>query len=243
MSKSKDFILRLDTTKTKRELKKSLKKHEPWSIRIDFNNGVSTLDVKHRTPFAENPTQKASISFENLPMDDLKGGRMLDIGCNSGYNSIFAAREHKMKPTGIDVRDRHIEVSTMLANMADIKADFKIGSAETYLEENSFDLVLHFGTLYHLPNPLLSLETTYKNLKPKGWVALETQVYEGADKNESYFMHMHNNDNTNFWALSPHVMKTYMELLGFINYKVILKVTPAILERDMHRMIIVAQKG
>ena len=34
------------------------------------------------------------------------------------------------------------------------------------------------GTLYHLPNPVLSLRTTFDNLRPGGYLALETQVYD-----------------------------------------------------------------
>ena len=62
---------------------------------------------------------------------------------------------------------------------------------------------LHFGTLYHLPNPVLSLQTTFDNLRSGGYLALETQVYDHPqDPNICYFMHMQNNDKTNFWALS-----------------------------------------
>lgn len=181
--------------------------------------------------------------FSQIPTENLKGKRVLDVGCNSGYNSIYAATEYGMRPTGIDVSPRHMKVATMLAKMANVEAEFKLSDAETYLEKDQFDVVFHFGTLYHLPNPLLSLLTTYSNLKPGGWAGIETQIYQGTDKNECYFMHMHNNDDTNFWALSSHVLKTYMEFIGFQNVVEILRVTPPIMEKGMHRTITIAQKG
>jgi len=238
------FALKLNTSQPKAHLLKQLRKYEPWGHRIDFSNGVSTMDVEHRTPFSENPTQKAHLAFSNIPTGNLKGKRILDIGCNSGYSSIYAATQFGMRPTGIDVNPRHIEVSSMLSKMADVEADFKLGDAETYVEDEQFDVVFHFGTLYHLPNPLLSLASTYNNLVPGGWVAVETQIYEGADKNQCYFMHMHNNDHTNFWALSRHVMQNYMEFIGFQNFKEILRVTPKAMEVEgMHRTISIAQKA
>lgn len=237
------FFLELDTKQPKQRLLNQLKKFEPWGHRIDFSNGVTTKDLKRRTPFSENTVQKAFLAFKHIPTQGLKGKRILDVGCNSGYNSIYAATKHGMVPTGIDVSTRHIQVSTMLSKMAGIKAEFKKADAETYLEAEAFSVVFHFGTLYHLPNPLLSLQTTYNNLKPGGWVAIETQIYEGQDENECYFMHMHNNDHTNFWALSPQVMEKYMTFIGFKNIKEILRVTPKAMEVEgMHRTITIAQK-
>ena len=52
------------------------------------------------------------------------------------------------------------------------------------------------------PSALLSLRQSFENLKPDGYLALETQVYDHPqDPNICYFMHMQNNDPTNFWAL------------------------------------------
>jgi hypothetical protein len=94
-----------------------------------------------------------------------------------------------------------------------------------------------------LPNPLLSLHTTYDNLKKGGYLALETQVYDHpGDKNICYFMHMQNNDPSNFWALSTYVLKKYLQLLGFVEIQELLKVAPKMLEKHMSRIILVAKK-
>ena len=131
----------------------------------------------------------------------------------------------------------------MLSKMANIDANYVIGNAETYSIKNNFDVILHFGTLYHLPNPLLSLQTTYSNLKKGCYLALETQVYDHpTDKNICYFMHMQNNDKTNFWALSTYVLKKYMEIVGFFDIQELLRVSPALLEENMSRIILVAKK-
>lgn len=240
---TEDLILRLPSTESPEALSETLRQYEPWSIRIDFDNGVSTKDFQRRVPFAENPLQKITIAGQHLPIDELRGGAVLDIGCASGYNSIYAATKWDMIPTGIDFNARHITVSKMLAEAAGVGATFLQDSAETFRRPRTFDLVLHFGTLYHLPNPFLALEVAFENLRPGGHLALETQVYEHPeDENLCYFMHMHNNDSTNFWALSPSVLRRYLEMLGFGDVRTVLTVRPAILEEHMARTIMIARR-
>lgn len=238
-----DFVLRLPSTQSPEALTETLRAYEPWGHRIDFDNGVSTKDLARRVPFSENTLNKVVTIERHLPTENFAGKRVLDVGCNSGYNSIYAAAEWEMKPTGIDFTQRHIDVSTMLARAAGIDATFRLDSAETYKEPSVFDLVLHLGTLYHLPNPLLALQISYDNLCPGGYLALETQIYEHPkDENICYFMNMHNNDATNFWALSPSVLDRYLAMLGFEEIETILHVKPKILEKHMARIILTARK-
>lgn len=235
--------MNLTTDLSAEELTKKLAAYEPWGHRVDFSNGVSTSKLGRRTPFSHNTIQKVKTVESTIPFEEFRGGTVLDIGCNSGHNSIYLASEYNMHPTGIDVSPRHIEVSNLLSEIANIEGNYTLGDAETYCSESYFDVVLHFGTLYHLPNPLLSLQTTYKNLKKGGYLALETQVYDHPDDNNiCYFMHMHNNDKTNFWALSTHVLKQYLEIIGFCEIQELLKVSPKILEENMSRIVLVAKK-
>ena len=238
------FTLTLQTSLQPEELRTRLKKWEPWSIRIDFSNGVSTSEFQRRIPFSEHPLSKFHAVEKAIPFLNLKGGRLLDIGCNSGYNSINAASKYGFSCTGIDIVPRHIEVSRFLSSLTQVDTEFLIGSAETFSRPNQFDVVLHFGTLYHLPNPVLSLQTTFDNLRPGGYLALETQVYDHPqDPNICYFMHMQNNDKTNFWALSTHVLTTFLELIGFREIREILKVVPKEgLAEHMSRFLLVARK-
>ena len=240
---SNSLVLHLDTKKSAEELTSRLKEFEPWGHKVTFSNGVSTADLERRVPFNEFTLNKSKTIEEAIPMESLRGGKVLDIGSNTGHNSIYMAANYDMAPTGIDVVERHIEVSNMLSEMAGIDGRYLVDNAETFVEEANFDLVLHFGTLYHLPNPLQSLQSTWKNLKPGGYLALETQIYEHPDDpNICYFMHMHNNDKSNFWALSIHVIETCLELLGFEDIRLLRKVKMDILGPDMARVIMVAHK-
>jgi SAM-dependent methyltransferase len=237
-------VLTLRTTLAPEALGEKLRRWEPWAIRVDFSNGVSTKDFKRRTPFDEQPLIKFSVVEAAIPFAEISGGRMLDLGCNAGYNCIHAAKKYGLSCTGIDVVPRHIEISGFLSETAGINAEFFIASAETFSRPEKFDVAFHFGTLYHLPNPVLSLRATFDNLRPGGYLALETQVYDHPeDANICYFMHMQNNDETNFWALSSSVLIKCLELVGFRDMRELLKVVPTEgLAQHMARTILVARK-
>ena len=97
-------------------------------------------------------------------------GKLLGVGCCADYNSIHAAVKYGVRCTGIDVVPRHIEASRFLSEIAGVNAEFLITSAETFSRSEEFDVVLHFGTLYHLPNPVLSLRASFDNLRPGGYL-------------------------------------------------------------------------
>lgn len=237
-----DFLT-LHTTLAPEALKQNLQCWEPWSHRFDFDNGVSTRDCAKRTPFNEWPLGKFAIFAPGVPFADLAGGRLLDVGSNVGHNSIHAAVKYRFSTTGIDTNSRHIEVSRFLAGVAGTSCEFEVGSAETFSRPREFDVILHFGTLYHLPNPLLSLRQSFENLKPGGYLALETQVYDHPqDPNICYFMHMQNNDATNFWALSTHVLMKNLELIGFSDVWEVKKIIMPTLAEHMARTHLVARR-
>jgi 2-polyprenyl-3-methyl-5-hydroxy-6-metoxy-1,4-benzoquinol methylase len=173
-----DGFLTLHTTLAPEALKEKLQRWEPWLARFDFDNGVSTRDCAKLTPFNERPLDKVALFASAVPFAELAGGRLLDIGSNAGHNSIHAAVKYRFSTIGIDIKSRHIEVSRFLAGLAAASCEFELASAETFSRPREFDVVLHFGTLYHLPNPLLSLRQSLENLKPGGYLALETQVYD-----------------------------------------------------------------
>jgi 2-polyprenyl-3-methyl-5-hydroxy-6-metoxy-1,4-benzoquinol methylase len=239
----KNGVLTLHTTLTPEALTEKLRHWEPWGHRIDFDNGVSTKDFKRRIPFSERPLDKFDVVEAAIPFGDISGGRLLDIGCNAGYNSVHAAVKYGACCTGIDIVPKHVEISRFLSELAGVNAQFFIASAETFNRPEEFDVVLHFGTLYHLPNPVLSLRATFDNLRPGGYLALETQVYDHPeDANICYFMHMQNNDPTNFWALSTSVLIKCLELMGFRAIQQLKLVATEGLAKHMARIVLVARK-
>jgi tRNA (mo5U34)-methyltransferase len=240
-----DDFLTLHTPLSPDALREKLRLWEPWSHRVDFDNGVSTLDCVRRAPFSELPLSKFRQVASVIPFTELAGGRLLDVGCNAGYNSINAALNYQFSAVGIDVIRRHIHAACFLAALAGVSCEFELASAETFSRAGEFDVVLHFGTLYHLPNPLLSLWRSFENLKLGGYLALETQVYDHPQNpSVCYFIYGQNNDETNFWALSTPVLKKNLELIGFTNVQEVRRVALANTSQGKHmaRIIVVARK-
>jgi 2-polyprenyl-3-methyl-5-hydroxy-6-metoxy-1,4-benzoquinol methylase len=237
-----DF-LRLHTSLAAEALKEKLRRWEPWSHRLDFDNGVSTLDCVRRTPFTERPLRKFRYAALAVPFAELAGGRLLDIGCNAGYNSIYAALKYQFSTTGVDIDPRHIEAARFLAGVAGASSEFELASAETFSRPGEFDVVLHFDTLYHLRNSLLSLRRAFENLKPSGYLALETQVYDHPqDLNVCDLMEMENSDRTNLWPLITSILKKNLELIGFANIQEVKETVLSKHTQHMARIMIVARK-
>ena len=90
---------------------------------------ITTADYERCTPFADNPLEKLAMASAAIDFDALAGGTVLDIGCNAGHNAIHLASEYRMRPVGIDVVPRHVEVARNLAALAGVEAESPEGSA------------------------------------------------------------------------------------------------------------------
>ena len=210
----KDGALIIDTKKSPDDVRKFLRAHEPWRHKLLFSNGISTFDFKTVEPMQKYPIGK--IQKVEQIIGPLSGyERALDVGSNAGYNSIYLAEKYGTETLGIDYWDRHIEVSTELARLAGAgRCRFVQTNAETFTDEKGFDLIVHFGTLYHLKNPVLALETALKNLRPGGLMLLETQTYGKRDETRASFIYGLNGDTTNWWALGEASIVQICKILG-----------------------------
>lgn len=112
---------------------------------------------------------------------DLKGRRVLDVGCGSGYHCWRIAGAGARLVLGID--------PSILAVMQYQSLRHFIGPQEVYvtphrLEElpknlNFFDTVFSMGVLYHRRSPFDHLLELKDCLKPGGELVLETLVIDG----------------------------------------------------------------
>jgi len=93
----------------------------------------------------------------------LKGKRLLDLGCNSGFWSLCAIEEGADFVLGIDARPMFIEQANFVFEVKEIdKSKYKFISANIFdvnlLEYGPFDIVLCLGLLYHVNKPIALLE-------------------------------------------------------------------------------------
>jgi SAM-dependent methyltransferase len=171
--------LRIETDVEAGEARRRLAGWAPWRVLVELSNGVTTADLDHEFPFTESPLWKLGQFAGKVPLEMLRD--VLDVGCNVGYNAIHLARAYGARCVGIDVQQRHIDAASYLAKLAEVDCRFELAHAENVTRADGFELVVHFGTLYHLPNPLNGLRAAWENLRPGGGLCLETQTYDDPD--------------------------------------------------------------
>lgn len=204
----------IDTPLGQEEVRRVLAAHAPWRHKIDFSCGVSSADYDTFKPFNDTPTAKIQLLEEEIgPLSGFR--RALDVGCNAGYNSIYLAARYGMQVVGFDSSARHVQVATELARLAGVSGcAFQQGNAETFLDPEGFDLIIHFGTLYHLRNPVRAIETALKNLRPGGTLLIETQVYGWPWETRAQFIYGLGGDTSNWWALGERALLRICGILG-----------------------------
>jgi SAM-dependent methyltransferase len=113
----------------------------------------------------------------------LKGKRVLDIACNSGFWSLqFALLGAEV--IGFDARPDLVEQANLIKRIVGLKnvnfqvLDFWDMNPQS-LGGGKFDIVLCLGILYHLPWPIDALRLV-KSMSQKH-ILLDTEVYPSSD--------------------------------------------------------------
>ncbi len=235
----------IPTTLSKENLIEKLNKIKlkgGWRHKIYFSNGFCTSDLNVGKPWSDAPLNKIKMVEKKFPNFAKIDGKALDIGSNVGYNSLYLATKYNMDVTGIDVAESHIEVSRLFKEFTDLEnINFEIGNAETFVQTDYFDLVVHFGTLYHLRNVVKALESASHNLKIGGVFLLETQCYGEANSMLSRYVRGFNGDPSNWWALGDGALKEILKYCGFGNIVEVFRWTHPMLD-GMYRVILKMDK-
>jgi SAM-dependent methyltransferase len=112
----------------------------------------------------------------------LRGKRVLDIACNSGFWSIQCALLGA-DVVGFDARPELIAQAELIKRITGVStAEFRVLDFEDLRPETfggAFDIVLNLGLLYHLPDPLGALATTATMAREL--VLLDTAVFPSED--------------------------------------------------------------
>lgn len=149
----------------------------------------------HRIPLSSNYITNGECQHGNasdfesrfgLPRD-LTGSRVLDVG---GWNGLFSFEAEKrgasyvkmidiyQTPKGILKTGYECNRPFQLAKeILKSNVDFSFSSLENYngWSEN-FDLILYYGVLYHVKNPIEAVEKLMTLIKPGGVILLETTI-------------------------------------------------------------------
>jgi tRNA (mo5U34)-methyltransferase len=128
----------------------------PWFHNLHLPDGAQTAPGH---PFGDFPTVKWRQIAPYIA-DDLSDCRALDVGCNGGFYSFELARRGA-DVTAIDIDEHYLRQARWAARQYGLAARIDFRRASVYSlhrSQESYDLVLFLGVLYHLRHPMLALD-------------------------------------------------------------------------------------
>jgi len=136
-----------------------------WYHQIEVAPGIVTPGADH---------SRAKLDHWDLPTD-LRGKRVLDIGCYEGFFS-FECERRGAEVVAIDLWSYGSNGFALCKELLGSKVEYRQASVYDLNEEafGTFDLVLFVGVLYHLRHPLLALERVRSVCR--GSAIIESQV-------------------------------------------------------------------
>lgn len=107
----------------------------------------------------------------------VKGGKVLEIGCGSGYGAKLIDKYFKPKEIiGIDMDEKMIKLADKNKPQ---NTYFKVGDATKLdFKDNSLDGIFIFVVLHHIPNWEKALDEFYRVLKKGRQIFIEDASYE-----------------------------------------------------------------
>jgi SAM-dependent methyltransferase len=162
------------------EIEKEMNRYKYYHI-IQLTDSIATPGY---TDFV--PAQDLCLNY--LKSLDLKGKRVLDIGCRDGLYSFAAESAGASEVIGID---NHLSEAATEFLIPFFKSKIKMEEMNLYdLTPNSFglfDLVIFPGVLYHLRYPFWGLRVLRDVLKVGGHLVIETPIWRGNRNNAMLF--------------------------------------------------------
>lgn len=126
---------------------------------------------------------RSDYKWERLEKDliNLKGKRVLDIGCNDGYYMFRMLKHNPELILGIDPVPRLQQQFKFLNHFAKIpNLHFELfGYEQLHHFKNFFHVIFSMGVIYHCKNPIQHLQDIHDSLAPGGQLILETMAIPG----------------------------------------------------------------
>ena len=157
-----------------------IRKLAPWFHNLHLPDGTQTAPDH---PFGDFPAFKWAKLAPALPLD-LSGWTALDIGCNAGFYS-FELAKRGAAVVGIDLDEHYLRQARWAAERLGLEGRVqfrRLGVYDLARADESFDLILFMGVLYHLRHPLLALDAVAA--RARRLVVLQTLTTDGDEPPE-----------------------------------------------------------
>ncbi len=157
------------------EIKTLLKRYSFYHV-IPLTHDIKTPGITRFVPIQKN-------ALEILKGIDLRGKRVLDIGCKDGLFSLEAEKMGASEVVGIDTKLSKAAVEFLIPYF---NSKIKMHAMSVYdlspEKVSLFDVVIFFGVLYHLRYPFWAIKKIRSVLKPQGTLLLETAILKNHNK-------------------------------------------------------------
>ncbi|MFL5926976.1 MAG: TIGR04290 family methyltransferase [Gaiellaceae bacterium] len=152
----------------------TVKRLGPWFHNLHLPDGRQTAPDH---PLGDFPRFKWEELAPSLP-ESLDGWDALDVGCNAGYYS-FQLAQRGARVVGIDSDEHYLTQARWARSLFGLDDRVELRRQTVYdlmRSEESFDLILFMGVLYHLRHPLLALDAVAA--RARRLVVLQTLTVE-----------------------------------------------------------------
>jgi SAM-dependent methyltransferase len=147
-----------------------------WYHIIDIADGLKTPGLEVCVP----GQQKVLRAIRDL---DLRGKRVLDIGCRDGLFSFEAEKRGANRVVGIDNDLSRGAVELLIPSLRSRVEMREMNVIDlTTTAFGSFDVVFFVGVLYHLRYPFYGLKKVSDVLEDGGTLVLETAVFADVNR-------------------------------------------------------------
>lgn len=162
------------------ELEEIIKEHKFYH-NIKLSDKFTANGYKFMIPLQD-------FILDYLRTMNIKGKKLLDIGCRDGLFSFELEKLNALEVVGID-NDMPEYFNNVIVKSLNSKVNFK--QINLYNLEPStfgvFDLIIFPGVLYHLRYPFWGLKTIRNLLKDGGELLIETPIWDGCHNNAILF--------------------------------------------------------
>ena len=106
-----------------------------------------------------------------IPYRELRGKRVLDVGCGTGWSTENLARMGA-EVSAIDLTEKAVELTKRRFALYGMAGDIRVGDAEHIpYPDSAFDYVLVWGVIMHTPDTEKAVREIHRGLKPGGRAA------------------------------------------------------------------------
>jgi ubiquinone/menaquinone biosynthesis C-methylase UbiE/uncharacterized protein YbaR (Trm112 family) len=163
------------TNEDKKDLQSIQQTHFDW---------YASNDVQNYNDYEKQPFWVAAdrLAFESWQKEITPNSLLLDVGCAEG-RSIFKLMDLDINVIGFDVSKALVRqaINRYRAGSFKANATFCVADASSFpFKDSSFNYVLIYGVLHHLPDPIFACKEVARVLKLNG-------KYIGSENNKSVF--------------------------------------------------------